>query len=116
MHRLTGALLAATTAVLCHLNALSAEFAFDDHFAITYNGDVTDANKPLAALWRNDWWGQDVRGEGRRVHAAIGTHARRVCCLGSGTMAAQRRRAQSGAREPPEPPAACSPGCTCKHR
>ena len=64
MHRLTGALLAATAAVLCHLNALSADFAFDDHFALTYNGDVTDANKPLAALWRNDFWGQDIRGEG----------------------------------------------------
>ena len=64
MHRLTGVLLAATAAVLCYLNALSADFAFDDHFALTYNGDVTDANKPLAALWRNDFWGQDIRGEG----------------------------------------------------
>ena len=64
MHRLTGTLLAVTAAVLCHLNALSADFAFDDHFALTYNGDVTDAKKPLAALWRNDFWGQDIRGEG----------------------------------------------------
>ena len=59
-----GALLASAAAVLSHLNALSADFAFDDHFALTYNGDVTDANKPLAALWRNDFWGQDIRGEG----------------------------------------------------
>ena len=51
-------------AAACYLNALSADFAFDDHFAITYSGDVTDPNKPLAAIWRNDFWGQDIRGEG----------------------------------------------------
>ena len=64
MRRWVGALLASAAAVFCHLNALSAHFAFDDHFALTYNGDVTDPNKPLAALWRNDFWGQDIRGEG----------------------------------------------------
>jgi hypothetical protein len=64
MRRWVGALLASAAAVVCHLNALSADFAFDDHFALTYNGDVTDAKKPLSALWRNDFWGQDIRGEG----------------------------------------------------
>jgi hypothetical protein len=69
-----GAALAALCATLCYLNALPAEFAFDDHFAITYNGDVTDANKPLRALWSNDFWGQDIRGEGS--HKSY----RRVAC------------------------------------
>ena len=61
---LLGAAACGAAAAGCYLNARSAEFAFDDHFAITYSGDVTDPNKPLAAIWRNDFWGQDIRGEG----------------------------------------------------
>ena len=45
-------------------NALGCGFAFDDAFAITYNGDVTDPQKPLKALLEHDFWGQDIRGEG----------------------------------------------------
>ena len=76
MRRRLGAAVAAAAAVAAYWNALPAEFAFDDHFALTYNGDVTDAAKPVAALWRNDFWGQDIRGEGshksyRRAHAAL---------------------------------------------
>jgi hypothetical protein len=72
-----GAWLAAAAAAACYLNALPAEFAFDDHFALTYNGDVTDARKPLSALWRNDFWGQDIRGEGS--HKSYRYAPRRAC-------------------------------------
>jgi hypothetical protein len=52
-------------AVACvYRNALPCGFAFDDAFAITYNGDVTDPLKPLASLLEHDFWGQDIRGEG----------------------------------------------------
>jgi hypothetical protein len=93
-----GPLLAAAAAALAYLNALPADFAFDDHFALTYNGDVTDANKPLSALWRNDFWGQDIRGEGshksyRRVPGAA-PHARAAAaCAACGGPPRGRLRA-----------------------
>lgn len=54
----------ALAAALVYANALGCGFAFDDQFAILTNGDVSDPNKPLAAVWGNDFWGQDIRGEG----------------------------------------------------
>jgi tetratricopeptide (TPR) repeat protein len=58
-----GALLAAAAACVVYANALRCGFAFDDNFAVLSNGDVGDPAKPLAALWNNDFWGQDIRSE-----------------------------------------------------
>jgi hypothetical protein len=77
MRAFLGAIFAAAAACVAYLNALPADFAFDDNFAVLYNGDVTDATKPLAALWRNDFWGQDIRGEGshKSYRQASSAHA-----------------------------------------
>ena len=80
---LLGAAACGAAAAGCYLNALSAEFAFDDHFAITYSGDVTDANKPLAAIWRNDFWGQDIRGEGSHKSWRCACFSSCCCCAAS---------------------------------
>ncbi|KAI7844666.1 hypothetical protein COHA_001755 [Chlorella ohadii] len=54
-------LLLAAIAVAVYANTLTAQFTFDDSFAIQiYNGDVTDDRKPLRALLTNDFWGQQL--------------------------------------------------------
>lgn len=65
-----------------YINARSCGFAFDDAFAITYNGDVTDPLKPLSALLEHDFWGQDIRGEGshKSFRRAERAESRRHCC------------------------------------
>ncbi|KAL4459052.1 hypothetical protein ABPG75_013917 [Micractinium tetrahymenae] len=55
------AAVSAAVAAVAFLNTLPAQFTFDDSFAVLYNGDVTDHNKPLRALLHNDFWGQDLR-------------------------------------------------------
>ena len=49
-------LLAFTSALVVYFNTWDAAFAFDDNFAILYNGDVTNDNNPLRGLFLNDFW------------------------------------------------------------
>ncbi|KAK9831331.1 hypothetical protein WJX81_003095 [Elliptochloris bilobata] len=56
------AIYAVLVALTCgaYLNTLFASFAFDDNFAVITNGDVTDDNKPLSVLFKNDFWGTRI--------------------------------------------------------
>eukprot|EP00803_Ostreobium_quekettii_P011106 evm.model.scf_344.3 EVM.evm.TU.scf_344.3 scf_344:28738-43688(+) len=44
-------------------NTLQAGFAFDDNFALIRNGDVTDPNRSVWELFKNDFWGQEIKGD-----------------------------------------------------
>ncbi|GAX82143.1 hypothetical protein CEUSTIGMA_g9571.t1 [Chlamydomonas eustigma] len=50
-------------AVLVYINTLPAGFAFDDNFAVIYNGDVTNDGNPITGLFQNDFWGQNIRSD-----------------------------------------------------
>ncbi|XP_026835157.1 transmembrane and TPR repeat-containing protein CG31690 [Drosophila erecta] len=50
-------------AFVLYLNTLNAGFVYDDRRAILANGDVTGA-RPLANLWRNDFWGTPLMDSG----------------------------------------------------
>ncbi|GMH37112.1 hypothetical protein BSKO_04985 [Bryopsis sp. KO-2023] len=49
--------------VLVYWNALSADFAFDDAFAILGNKDVTDDSQTIWSILKHDFWGQDIRSQ-----------------------------------------------------
>jgi hypothetical protein len=49
--------IAVLLACLLYANSLNGELAFDDEGAVTKNKDVTDHNRPLSALFQNDFWG-----------------------------------------------------------
>lgn len=49
----------AVIATAIYANTLTAEFCYDDTFAIVNNKDVTGAN-PLSAIWTHDFWGQNI--------------------------------------------------------
>ncbi|GLI69945.1 hypothetical protein VaNZ11_014684, partial [Volvox africanus] len=55
-----GELVCAVVAVIVYLNSIPANFAFDDSFAVIYNGDVTSDSNPLWGLLVNDFWGQPI--------------------------------------------------------
>ncbi|GIL81909.1 hypothetical protein Vretifemale_10881, partial [Volvox reticuliferus] len=55
-----GELLCALVAATVYLNTIPANFAFDDSFAVIYNGDVTSDTNPLWGLLVNDFWGQRI--------------------------------------------------------
>ena len=42
--------------LLIYLNTLPASFAFDDNFAVIYNGDVTNDGNTLLGMLGNDFW------------------------------------------------------------
>jgi hypothetical protein len=42
--------------LLIYLNTLPASFAFDDNFAVIYNGDVTNDGNTLLGMLKNDFW------------------------------------------------------------
>ncbi|GIL43834.1 hypothetical protein Vafri_1432, partial [Volvox africanus] len=56
----SGELVCAIVAVIVYLNTIPANFAFDDSFAVIYNGDVTSDTNPLWGLLINDFWGQRI--------------------------------------------------------
>lgn len=51
-------------AVVCcaYSNALTGDFAYDDHFAIRNNADA-NGNAPWLDMWYHDYWGQDISKE-----------------------------------------------------
>ena len=51
-----GCVVVLVAATFAYLNTLPASFAFDDNFAVIYNGDVTNDNNPLLGLLKNDFW------------------------------------------------------------
>ena len=60
--------LVALWTLLVYGRAWWAELAFDDHLAITKNADVVGAPLWDSALWRHDFWGQDIaRGDSHMV-------------------------------------------------
>ncbi|KAG2501825.1 hypothetical protein HYH03_000324 [Edaphochlamys debaryana] len=46
-----------------YLNTIPANFAFDDNFAVIYNGDVTNDANTLAGMLTHDFWGQRIASE-----------------------------------------------------
>lgn len=56
--RLASVFLALIAAAI-YANTLTAEFCYDDTFAVVNNKDVTGVN-PISALWRHDFWGQNI--------------------------------------------------------
>jgi hypothetical protein len=46
-----------------YANSLDGRFAFDDNFAIVNNADAR-CDGSWSQLWLNDFWGQDIGGEG----------------------------------------------------
>jgi hypothetical protein len=52
-----GARVPVVVACLIYSASLVGQFTFDDRAAVQGNSDVTNPEKPWAALWRNDFWG-----------------------------------------------------------
>ncbi|MEW5299918.1 MAG: hypothetical protein WDW36_002888 [Sanguina aurantia] len=50
-------------AVAVNFNTLPAEFAFDDYFAVVYNGDVNRDANPIVQLLSHDFWGQSISSD-----------------------------------------------------
>jgi protein O-mannosyl-transferase len=66
------AALVVALAVVVHLNALPNDFAYDDLFAITRNGDVTTS--PLSDIFVHDFWGQDItRNDSHKSYRPVTT-------------------------------------------
>jgi len=47
-------------AVACYLNTLPAQYAFDDHLAITGNDDCDPNKTGWSSMLTHDFWGQDI--------------------------------------------------------
>lgn len=45
-------------AVACYLNTLPAQYAFDDHLAITGNDDCDPNKTGWSSMLTHDFWGQ----------------------------------------------------------